>query len=304
MAGSPGTWVKLGHKEWQYVPPLVRERAFTRDLTWDAAVEMTKCFRTEKPSNDAITTPGTRTSNPAQLKSSTETEGSTDIVELTPRSAVTEKVTSAIKLKDGRSVPVGDKASMPPPPRPGNFEDNAASSPPPPPPGNFGDKAASSPPLLPPPGNFGIIEAPPGNFDVGQQPPLPQGPAARVPINHGVAQFPINQEEEEEEGIQTTRSAPGVNTWWAAEDIRKYLKNETWRRRVEAMERLHLRQHHRLRQLAPRRGLHARSALQVAGATHDLRDGARAGDPPPTARLPREHQERQPLPEGAADKHS
>ena len=239
MAGSPGTWVKLGHRERQRIPPLVREQAFKHDLTWDAAVDM-KCFRTEEPGNDAIMTLGMHMRSPAQLKSRIETEGSTKIAELTPRSAVTEKVTLAIKLKDGCSVPVGDKAArpppppvpagnkaaMPPPPPPGNFEDT--SSPPlPPPPGTFGDKAA--PPTPPPPGNFGNIEAPPGNFDVGQQHPLPQGPAPRVHIKHGLAQFFINhdKEEEEEEGTQTTRSAPGVNTWWVAEDIRKYLKNET-----------------------------------------------------------------------------
>ena len=69
------------------------------------------------------------------------------------------------------------------------------------------------------------------------------------------------------------------------------------------MERLHLRQHHRLRQHAPRRGLHAGSTLQMAGAAHDLRDDDRAGDSPPSTRLPGEHQERQPLSEGAADQH-
>ena len=91
-----------------YIPRLVREQAFKHDLTWGAAVEMTECFRTGKPSNDAFMKPGTHMSNPAQLKSRAETEGSTNPVELTPRSAVTEKVTSAIKLKDGRKVPVGD----------------------------------------------------------------------------------------------------------------------------------------------------------------------------------------------------
>ena len=146
-------------------------------------------------------------------------------MELTPRSAITEEVTSAIKLKEGRTVPVGDKAAppLPPPPPPGNFGDKAAASPPPPPPpGNFGDINA-------PPGNFGNIEAPPGNFSVGQQPPLPQGPAPQALINHGGVHFPINHDkgEEEEEGVQTTRSAPGVNTWCIAEDTRKYLKNET-----------------------------------------------------------------------------
>ena len=46
MAESPGTWVKLGHQEWQYIPPSVSEQAYKHGLTWNVAVEMTKCFRT------------------------------------------------------------------------------------------------------------------------------------------------------------------------------------------------------------------------------------------------------------------
>ena len=161
-------------------------------------------FTTERPSNNALMELGTHMSNPAQLKSRAETEGSTNPVELTPRSAATEKVTSAIKLKDGRVLPFGgnDVPLLPPP-------------------GNFGGKDV---PMPPPPGNVGAIKAPPGNFSVGQQPPPPQ-----APINHGEVQFPINhdKEEEEEEEVQSTRTAPGVNTWWTAEDIRKYLKSET-----------------------------------------------------------------------------
>ena len=172
MSESPGTWVKLGNKERQCIPPLVREQAFKHDLTWDAAVKMTKCFRAEKPSCDAIMKLGMHMSNPVHLKSRAEAEVFTNPVELTPRSAVTEKFTSAIKLKDGRTVLVGDKAAPPPPP-PVPVGDNAASpSPPPPPPplGNFGDIKA-------PPGNFGNIKAPPG---IGQQPPLPQDPAPQA----------------------------------------------------------------------------------------------------------------------------
>ena len=167
---------------------------------------MSKCSCTEKPSNDAIVELGTHMSNPAQLKSRAEAEGSTNPVELTPRSAVTEKATSAFRLKDGRVLPVGGK-----------------------------DKDV---PLPPPPGNFGAIKAPPGhssvgappvNFSVGQQPPFPQCPPPQALINHGEVPFPINRcmEEEEEEEVQTTRTAPGANTWCTAEDIRKYLKNET-----------------------------------------------------------------------------
>ena len=123
---------------------------------------------------------------------------------------------------------VGDKSARPPPPPvpagnkaailllpPGIFEDKEEMSCSP---GNF-EK------LDPPPGKF--IEAPPGNFDAREQPPLPLGSPLRAHISHGVVQFPSNHAEEEEEESQTTRSAPGVNTWWAAEDIREYLKNET-----------------------------------------------------------------------------
>ena len=64
---------------------------------------------------------GIHMSNPAQRKSRAETEGSTNPVELTPRNATTENVTSAIKLKDGRVLPAGGK-NVPMPPPPGNFE--------------------------------------------------------------------------------------------------------------------------------------------------------------------------------------
>ena len=101
MAESPGTWVKLGHKEWQYIPLSVREQAFKHDLAWNAAVEMTKCFRTGEPDDDAVMTLGKHMSNHAHPKSRTEAESSTEFVELTPRSAVTEKVTSATYQAEG-----------------------------------------------------------------------------------------------------------------------------------------------------------------------------------------------------------
>ena len=84
-------------------------------------------------------------SNHAQLKSRAEKEG--PFVELMPRSAVTEKVFSAIKLTDGRYVPVGNK-----------------SVPPPPPPVSTGNRAGD---ISPPLGNFknkDEMEAPPGQF--------------------------------------------------------------------------------------------------------------------------------------------
>ena len=198
MAESPGTWAKLGHKEWQYIPPSVREQACKHGLTWDAAVEMTKCFRTGGPDDDVVVTLGEYMSNHAHPKSRADAESSTEFVELAPRSAGTEKVTSAIKLKGGRSVPVGDKSARPPPP-PVPAGNKAAI--PLPPPGNFEDKEEmSSPPgnfekLDPLPGQF--TEAPPGNFDAGEQPPFPLCPPPRAHINHGVVQVPSNHAAEE-----------------------------------------------------------------------------------------------------------
>ena len=61
-------------------------------------------------------------------------------MELTPRSAVTEKVPSAIKLTDGRYVPVGNK-SVPPPPPPVSTGNGAGDMSPPP--GNFKNKSAN-----------------------------------------------------------------------------------------------------------------------------------------------------------------
>ena len=76
--------------------------------------------------------------------------------------------------------------------------------------------------------------------------------ALQTYINHGVSLLPSNHAEEEEEESQSSKSTPGVNTWWSAEDIKKYLNKESPGAVVEAMERLHFRQHHWLRQYAPR----------------------------------------------------
>ena len=123
MAESPGTWVKLGHQEWQHIPPSVREQACKHGLTWDAAVGMTKCLRTGDPDDDVVMTLGKYMSNHAHLKSRADAESSTKFVELTPRSALTEKVPSATKLKDWRNVPVGDTSARPPvPPVPAGKE--------------------------------------------------------------------------------------------------------------------------------------------------------------------------------------
>ena len=71
------------------------------------------------------------------------------------------------------------------------------------PPGNFH-----------PPSTFGAhIDTPPGNFSRPASSRWNTTP--KIPINHG-----------EEEGEQTTKSVPGVNSWWSAHDIAMYLSNE------------------------------------------------------------------------------
>ena len=59
-------------------------------------VEMTKCFRIGEPDDDVVMALGKYMSNHAHLNPRAEAESSTKFVELTPRSAVAEKVTSAI----------------------------------------------------------------------------------------------------------------------------------------------------------------------------------------------------------------
>ena len=146
MAEPPGTWVKLGRQEWQYIPPSVRDNAYKHGMTWNATVEMTKCLRTEDLDDDIVMSLGKYMSKHAhQQKMVAEKEGK--FVELTPRSAKTEMVPPTIKQKDGHNMPAGNK-SVPPPPPP------AAAG--------YGTKVMS-----PPPGNFkdrDEIEAPPGQF--------------------------------------------------------------------------------------------------------------------------------------------
>ena len=155
MAESPGTWVKLGHQEWQYIPPSVRDQAYKHGMIWNAAVDMARCFSTEEPDDNIVMSLGQYMSNRVRLKSKAEIEGS--VVELTPRSAVTERVT-AIKLIDGRYVPVGNK-SAPPPPAPPEHTGSGAED------------------MSPPPGNFknkNEIEAPPGRFGKASSSTAPQ----------------------------------------------------------------------------------------------------------------------------------
>ena len=196
MAESPGTRVKLGHQEWQHIPPSVRDQAYKHGMTWNAAVDMTRCLSTEEPDDNIVMILGQYMSNLAQLKLKAEKEGS--FVELTPRSAVTERV-PAIKLTDGRYVPVGNKSVPPPPPPPvhtGNGEGDMS-----PPPGNFKNKDE--------------MEAPPGQFGKASSSTTPQ-----PHINHGVSLLPSNHAEKEEEESRTPKSTPGVNTWWDTEDIK------------------------------------------------------------------------------------
>ena len=190
MAGS---WVKLGDIKWQFIPQEVKNEAHKLDLTWAAASSMTKTFFPEGPSEEALAKLGAYTSDCISLKPRHATGSSIDIVEFTPRSATTAKVRSAIKLTPAMpAIKLTPAADVKPPP--GNFETTK-------PPGNF-DTAK-------PPGNFNTAK-PPDNFD---EPASSRGSTPLVPINHG---------EEEEE--QTTKSVPGVNTWWQASDIEDYLE--------------------------------------------------------------------------------
>ena len=165
---------------------------------------MTKCLRTEDPDDDVVMILGKYMSIRAHhQKSMAKAEGS--LVELTPRSAVTERAHPATRLTDGRYMPVGNK-SVPPPPPPASA-------------GN-GAKVTS-----PPPGNFknrGEMEAPPGQFGMASS-----SSTLQTYINHDVSLLPSNQAEEEEEESQSSKSTPGVNTWWTAEDIKKHLKEES-----------------------------------------------------------------------------
>ena len=203
MAEPPGTWVKLGRQERQYIPPSVRDNAYKHGMTWDATVEMTKSLRTEGLDDYIVMSLGKYMSKHAhQQKMVAETEGK--FVQLTPRSAKTEMVPPSIKQKDGHNMPAGSKSVPPPPP--------AAAA-------GYGTKD-----MFPPPGNFkdrGEIEAPPGQFGMASS-----SSALQTYINHGVGLLPSNHAEEEEEESQSSKSTPGVNTWWTAEDIKKYLKEE------------------------------------------------------------------------------
>ena len=162
MAESPGTWVKLGDLKWQFIPHEVKEEARKHDLTWAAAASLTKTFRTDGPSDEALMELGAHV-NCVSLKPRHATGSSIDIVELTPRSATTAKVRTAIQLISAMNVK--------------------------PPPGNFNDTTK-------PPGNFDDTTKPPGNFD---EPPINHGVALAIvrstPTNHGA--------EEEEQTIKS-----------------------------------------------------------------------------------------------------
>ena len=281
MAEPPGTWVKLGHQEWQYIPPSVRENAYKHSMTWNAAVEMTKCRRTEDPDDDVVMILGTYLSKRAHHQEMVA-EALGTFVELTPRSAVTEMVPPAIKRKDGRNMPVGNK-SVPPPPPPsaGNGAEDMS-----PPPGNFKNRSE--------------IEAPPGQFGMASS-----SSALQTYVNHDVSLLPSNHAEEEEGESQSSMSTPGVNTWWTAEDIKKYLKEESpgavvWKPwnayNFDSITDFVS----TLRAEASMPGAHFKWPEQrmtyemvIAQAIHHLSPGY----------VPREHQERQPMSEGAADQH-
>ena len=129
MAESPGTWVKLGEQSWQFIPHEVKQVAHKLDLTWEAAATMSEALSsTVQPSDEALKELGAHMHNRVSLKPRDATRDSIEIVEISPRSASTAKVRSAIKLTPAANV------EMPP----GNFS----------PPGNF------DAPIDTPPGNF------------------------------------------------------------------------------------------------------------------------------------------------------
>ena len=281
MAEPRGTCAKLGSNDWKYLPPLLRDYAVEKDMTWHEAAEITTFFSTEGPSSDEYIRLGEWIGNHAHPKSRAEVEGSTEPLAFTPRSAHT-KVTAVtlphhIKPADGRKkVPIG---ATPPEKPPGYFI--------PKPLGNFVDK---------PPGDH--LDKPPGNFDSGKPPPLP--PPANA--NHGVASAPANHGEEEVEPEQLSSPSPPRSEFVVDSQGRHEVPSErgTWCCGVEAMECLHLRKHHRLRQFAPRRGILSRIALQVARTKLHVREHDLYGNSPPAAWIPHEHQEWQPAPKGVA----
>ena len=99
MAESPGTWVKLGEQSWQFIPREVKQVAHKLDLTWEAAATMAKPLNsTMEPSDEALKVLGMYMHNRVSLKPRDATRDSIEIVEISPRSASTAKVRSAIRL--------------------------------------------------------------------------------------------------------------------------------------------------------------------------------------------------------------
>ena len=188
MAESQGTWVKLGEQSCRFVPREIKQLAHKLDLTWETTATIAKPLNsTMEPSDEAIKVLGMyHMHNRVSLKPRDATRDSIEIVEISPRSASTAKVKSAIRLTPAANVEV--------------------------PPGDFS-----------PPGNFNVpIDKPSGNFN--QPASSSWNTTPQFPTNHGVALVPINHGEEEDG--QTTKSVFGVNTWWSASDISMYLSNE------------------------------------------------------------------------------
>ena len=149
MAESQGTWVKLGEQSWQFIPREIKQLAHKLDLTWETAATMAKPLNsTMEPSDEAIKVLGEyHMHNRVSLKPRDATRVSIEIVEISPRSASTAKVRSAIRLTPAANVEV--------------------------PPGNFS-----------PPGNFDApIDTPPGNFSRPASSRWNTTP--QIPINHG-----------------------------------------------------------------------------------------------------------------------
>ena len=98
MAESQGTWVKLGEQSWQFIPREIKQVAHKLDLTWE---DSSNDGETAELYNGAQrrSSQGTgmyHVHNRVSLKPRDATRDSIEIVEISPRSASTAKVTSQL----------------------------------------------------------------------------------------------------------------------------------------------------------------------------------------------------------------
>ena len=108
MAESQGTWVKLGEQSWQFIPREIKQLAHKLDLTWETTARMAKPLSsTVEHSDEALKELGVyHLHNRVSLKPRDATRDPIEIVEISPRSASTAKVRSAIRLTPSAIRPV------------------------------------------------------------------------------------------------------------------------------------------------------------------------------------------------------